>query len=211
MKNLISKIALFSALAFSSEIRAQELDSYKNSNDFFKAGVGVQSWNKIKPYKNFSYFSLGFEKKLIKKLNLEGDFDYGSQSQKIESKEYNLAKLSISLGLNKYFLTSTKRKLSFYIAGGARYILMSETQTKGESVALGFYYGSGIESPINSETSVFLGMGVNQAKIKTNSGRLNISGPAMEFGIKIIPPIPIKNEDENEDPFDKTLEHYKKY
>ncbi len=208
MKNLISKIALFSALVFSSDIKSQE-KHYNNSKDFFKASIGFQAWDKIQPYKNFNYFNLEFEKKLMKKLNLEWGFDYSSQSQKIESKEYNLSKLSISLGLNKYFLTSDKNRIIFYLSSGARYILMSETQVKGENVALGFYYGAGIETPLNSETSVFLGIGINQAKIKTNSGKLNLSGPAFEFGIKITPPVPVK-EDSDEDPFDKTLEHYKR-
>ena len=93
------------ALTFSQNIKAQNtFDSLnKNPQDFLKVGLGFQVWDKIKPYKNFNYLDVGFEKILTKGINLDGGFDYGSQKEETDNEISELVKLSIRIGLNKYF------------------------------------------------------------------------------------------------------------
>lgn len=191
MKSLTSKIRVLAFLCSLSypNIQAQEIKPDKDSQDFLKVGLGFQTWDKIKPYRNFSYLNIGFEKTLTKNANLEGGFDYGSQKEKIDDKEYGLTRLSVEIGLKKFFLISDDKKFLFYINGGTNYILISEKQKQieNEDPILGFYYGGGIENPLNSNTIMFLETGINKAEIKTDPNKLDISGPKLDFGIKINP------------------------
>ena len=187
MKNLLFKIKLLTfsgAFVLCQDIKSQETNQYKDPQDFLKVGFGFQTWDKIKPYKNFSYFNLGFEKILTKNASLEGGFDYGSQKERIDGKRNELTRLSIGIGLKRNFLISDDRKFLFYINGGAEYILISSEQLKNKDPALGFYYGGGIENILNSSTLMFLEAGINKAEIRTETDKLDVGGPKLDLGIK---------------------------
>jgi|SRR3989344_5995175 len=183
MKNLWSKIAtLIIPLVLSSEIKAQDSINPKN---FFKAGIGNYIWNE-NSFENLFQFNLGNETYLTKSTNLEFGFDYGNKKNKIKEKEYELIKFSLKFGLNRYFLISDNKKTALYGSGGIKYISILENPTEiKEDNTIGFYYGAGIESLLNSNAKMFLDIRLNDAKTKGYNKKINLSGITLECGIKI--------------------------
>ena len=184
MKNLLSKILILIPLAFSPEIKAQSQDS-ANTKNFFKAGAGTYFWNEDK-FENLFQFNIGNETYLTKNANLEFSFDYGSKKRKIKEQEYELIKFSLKLGLNRYFLISDNKKTALYGSAGIKYVSVLENPTEIKyDNTIGFYYGAGIESLLNSNVKMFLDARLNDAKTKGYNKKINLSGISLEYGIKI--------------------------
>lgn len=183
MKNLLSKIILFSALVFSQEIKSQERDSL-NKTGFIKIGAGPYLWDENE-FDRITQFSLESEMPITKNASLNFGFDYGAKKDKTEQGD-ELTKFSIRFGLNNYFLVSDNKKIRVYDSFGINYTLISENSIKiRNGAAIGIDYGGGIENLLSQTTKLFLEIKINKSEIRGQQEKIKISGTSLIAGLKI--------------------------